>query len=314
MRWEDTASERKVLQQILDRLTPGQARIGSGKGAVKITGKELRDIASQTVETNDDLWDLMLELNKSPEYTFGKYPNLRVPNSQKSPAHFVYRDLMEAGYDSITHTGGAITGTPAHKVWIDIDPDKGRTIPWSVAEGAPTERLVPPVGGGSGTIPPQGAGGVLPSVQPGTPTVVYTGADEPFTQFDISKIGTRTDAGFAGRGAYTTLDPAKAARWGEHVMETVIPSDSKLLPISGIPELYSKYGLKEMTPAQLDLPLEQRNLIYTENVNAFAKKMTDQGYDGIAWTIPDNPYIGIKGDTQYVLFNPEKYKFNPVSQ
>jgi hypothetical protein len=154
---------------------------------------------------------------------------------------------------------------------------------------------------------PQGTGGVLPSVSPRTSTVVYTGADEPFTQFDISKIGTRTDAGFAGRGVYTTADPAKAGRWGEHVMETVIPSDSKLLPISGVSELYSKYGLKQMTPAQLDLPLVQRNLIYTKNVNAFSKKMTDQGYDGIAWTLSD-------GDTQYVLFNPEKYKFNPVSQ
>jgi hypothetical protein len=32
-----------------------------------------------------------------------------------------------------------------------------------VAEGPPTERLIPPVRGGSGTIPPQGTGGVLPS-------------------------------------------------------------------------------------------------------------------------------------------------------
>jgi hypothetical protein len=151
MRWEDTASERKVLQQILDRLTPGQARIGSGKGAVKITGKELRDIANQTVETNDDLYDLMLGL---------KYMEIR---DHGSAPHLVYNDLIEEGYDSITHIGGGRTGTAPHNVWIDIDPDKGRTIPWDVVEGEPTERLVPPVRGGSGTIPPQGTGGVLPS-------------------------------------------------------------------------------------------------------------------------------------------------------
>ena len=89
--------------------------------------------------------------------------------------HLIYEELIGAGYDSITHTGGAITGTPAHKVWIDIDPDKGRTIPWSVAEGKPTERLVPPVGGGSGTIPPQGTGGVLPGGKKRQFTVVESG-------------------------------------------------------------------------------------------------------------------------------------------
>jgi hypothetical protein len=132
---------------------------------------------------------------------------------------------------------------------------------------------------------------------------VYTGSDEPFTKFDTSRIGKRTDAGFAGRGAYTTTDQAKAERWGKNVLETTIPQGTRFLEIDKQSELYEKHGMQQMSPEENNLPIEKRKQTYAKYMNNFAAKKLAEGYDGVKWNMSS-------GDTQYVLFEPEKYIFN----
>jgi hypothetical protein len=155
------------------------------------------------------------------------------------------------------------------------------------------------------------AGGAFGLGEEAVPAIkVYTGADESFTQFDVSKLGTRTDPGFAGRGAYTTTDPEQATSWGRHVMEVEIPSDAKLLRISSISELSDQHGLKVLTPEELALPQSQLRPIYAKNINDFTDRMIAEGYDGIEWTMA----FAEKPRTQYVLFKPEKYTFTPMGE
>ena len=137
-------------RSLLLRLNPAPARIGSGKGAVRITPVELRDIASQVVKTNDDLWDLMLYTKKEPPYlgpTRNRKKNIMMGSARDlTPSRQVYRDLMNEGYDSITHVGGARSGGKPHQVWIDIDSEMGRTIPASTQPEDIKEIITPPRG------------------------------------------------------------------------------------------------------------------------------------------------------------------------
>jgi hypothetical protein len=53
--------------------------------------------------------------------------------------------LVESGYDGITHTGGAITGSPEHRVWIALQ--KGRAkAPWGTDVGAINPALLANMG------------------------------------------------------------------------------------------------------------------------------------------------------------------------
>ena len=139
------------------------------------------------------------------------------------------------------------------------------------------------------------------------PIKVYTGSDEPFTRFDVGRIGKRTDPGFAGRGAYTTTDIEKASRWGKNVLETEISPNSKFIKIDKISELYERYGLVPLTETERNLPKAQRDRIYTSKVNDFAKKMLETGYEGVEWRLSTE-------DTQYVLFSPENYSFKHIKR
>jgi hypothetical protein len=153
-----------------------------------------------------------------------------------------------------------------------------------------------------GDIPPK----AITHLNPITPAVIaYTGSDEPFTRFDVSKLGKRTDPGFFGRGAYTTTDFDKAGRWGTHVMAVEIPSDARFLKVDGIDDLYSKHGMRPLTLEEGNLPQKDMRPIYAKIINDWTDEMIKQGYEGVEWARRDK-------DTQYVLFHPEDYVFTLV--
>lgn len=137
------------------------------------------------------------------------------------------------------------------------------------------------------------------------PIKVFTGADKPFTRFDVNKLAGRTDAGFAGRGAYTTTNPEVAKRWGINVMETTIPADANLIKINSLSELNIKHGLKSLTQTELQLPQKELQKVFSKNINKFTKEKIAEGFDGVEWTMSS-------GDTQFVIFKPDKLKFKPI--
>ena len=145
----------------------------------------------------------------------------------------------------------------------------------------------------------------LPRVEetiPPSAIKVYHGTDESFEQFNPQKIGSRTDPGFAGRGAYVTLDPEKAGRWGKHVLSTEIRG-GKWLEINGQSDLYKNGLLQPLSPEESQLPQAEIKRRFAGKVNAMTDKLIAEGYDGIRWNMSS-------GDTQYTLFHPEKYKFS----
>jgi hypothetical protein len=132
---------------------------------------------------------------------------------------------------------------------------------------------------------------------------VYTGSDAPFTKFDVGLIGTRTDEGFAGRGAYTTKDFDKAKRWGKHVMATTIQG-GKWIEINKQSELQD-YGLETIKEGH-KLTQDELRAELRRTMTEFRDRMVTQGYDGVKWTLSS-------GDVQYVLFDPAKYDFREVT-
>lgn len=133
---------------------------------------------------------------------------------------------------------------------------------------------------------------------------VYTGSDKPFTKFDTSLIGTRTDAGFAGRGAYTTTSREQAEKWGANVQATTIKG-GKWLEISKISDL-QKHGFGRVEGVE-KLSQEEIKVKHAELANKFAARMSKEGYDGVRWKLST-------GDEQYVLFKPEDYTFRPAGE
>ena len=136
---------------------------------------------------------------------------------------------------------------------------------------------------------------------------VFHGANEPFEQFNPKLIGTRTDPGFAGRGAYTTTSESVANRWGPHVMSTEIPEGKNWLQIKGISDLYTKHGVPELTLVEKQLPQQQLMKVYEQRMTEFTDRMKQLGYDGVKWPMSS-------GETQYILFHPETYKFTPIKK
>ena len=157
------------------------------------------------------------------------------------------------------------------------------------------------------------------------PITVYTGADEPFTRFDMERIGKRdprgegktvSDPGFFGRGAYTTTDYEKANRWSYgsgNVMATVIPPDAKFLRITSIDELYNKWGMQRLTEKEKEIsstlrtpegfPTVESQAAYKKAIDTWTDKMIKDGWDGVE--------LVSKTDREFVLFHPEKYEFDP---
>ena len=157
------------------------------------------------------------------------------------------------------------------------------------------------------------------------PITVYTGADEPFTSFDMERIGKRaplgkgntvSDPGFFGRGAYTTTDYNKANRWSYgsgNVMATVIPPDAKFLRITSIDELYNKWGMQKVTKKEQDIsstlrtpegfPTVESQAAYKKAIDTWTDKMMKEGWDGVE--------LVSKTDREFVLFHPERYEFDP---
>ena len=158
------------------------------------------------------------------------------------------------------------------------------------------------------------------------PITVYTGADKPFTKFDMERVGKRdprgegktvSDPGFFGRGAYTTTDYKKADRWSYgsgHVMATVIPPDAKFLRVTAISELYNKWGMQKVTQKEQDIsstlrdpegfPTVESQAAYKKAIDTWTDKMIKEGWDGVEYARPGR-------DREFVLFHPEKYEFDP---
>ena len=158
------------------------------------------------------------------------------------------------------------------------------------------------------------------------PITVYTGADKPFTKFDMERVGKRdprgegktvSDPGYVGRGAYTTTDYKKADRWSYgsgHVMATVIPPDAKFLLVTDISELYNKWGMQKVTQKEQDIsstlrdpegfPTVESQAAYKKAIDTWTDKMIKEGWDGVEYARPGR-------DREFVLFDPEKYEFDP---
>ena len=135
---------------------------------------------------------------------------------------------------------------------------------------------------------------------------VYHGTDQSFEKFDPQKIGSRTDPGFTGRGAYVTIDPEKAGRWGQQVLSTDIRG-GKWLEIKNQSDLYKNGLLQPLSPEESQLPQGEIKKIFAKKVDAMTKNLIGQGYDGVKWKMSS-------GDTQYTLFHPEEYKFSEHSK
>jgi len=150
-------------------------------------------------------------------------------------------------------------------------------------------------------VPDMDWGAALPAMLAGLK--VYHGSPNAFTKFDPKLVGTRTDPGFAGRGAYTTTSEEVAGRWGPRIMETELPEGKKWLQISGISDLYNKHGLKQLTEAEKSLPQKQLAKAYERKISEFTERMKAKGYEGIEW--PQS-----SGSIQHILFYPETYQFN----
>lgn len=136
---------------------------------------------------------------------------------------------------------------------------------------------------------------------------VYTGSNAPFTKFDISMFGKRTDPGFAGRGAYTTTSKEQARNWGQYVMSTKVNPSDNFIRINNISELYSNHGMRRMTDDENKLPQDKRVKIFAQIVNDFADKAISKGYEGVEWKLSN-------GKIQYVLYKPEHYTFEVEEQ
>jgi hypothetical protein len=118
--------------------------------------------------------------------------------------------------------------------------------------------------------------------------VAYHGSDVAFTKFDPSKMGSRTDPGFFGRGAYFVSDPDNAARWGKHVITARIDLKNPLV-VSGITDFVNKAGQRK-TNGKAE---------YAAEINRVTDNLIHQGYDGVIYKRSD-------GTTQYILFFPDK--------
>ena len=130
---------------------------------------------------------------------------------------------------------------------------------------------------------------------------VYTGSDVAFVKFDLSKIGTRTDIGFAGKGAYTTINKEKAQRWGKYVMTTLIDPNDKWLYITSLTQL----GMPGMSKDILNLPQPKRKIWWSAMVTKWTEQKIKEGYEGVEWKLSN--------DTQYVLFRPDKYNWSSIT-
>lgn len=105
--------------------------------------EELVKIVKDLIPTNEELWRLIDAL---------KYSEIGDPSYSKVLAQ---NELVEFGYDGITHTGGQRMGNVDHKVWVVFPRFDKNIDPISY-----TDRIFPAVD--LEGMPPQGTGGVLP--------------------------------------------------------------------------------------------------------------------------------------------------------
>jgi hypothetical protein len=122
--------------------------------------------------------------------------------------------------------------------------------------------------------------------------LVYHGTDVLFNKFDISKIGSRTDPGFFGRGFYFIDDKEIAKRWGKYIVSAYVNLKNPLYT-TGIEDFIQKSGYK--SPLKNNLSREQNNLLYKKEINRITDELIKKGYDGVIYT-------NSAGKKQYISF------------
>jgi hypothetical protein len=117
--------------------------------------------------------------------------------------------------------------------------------------------------------------------------IAYHGSDGEFDKFDPKKMGTRTDPGFFGRGAYFVSDKDNAQRWGKHVITAKIKLNNPLT-VSSITEFIAKTGQQ---------PTGGDKIKYAAEINRITDELITNGFDGVIFNRSN-------GTTQYVCFFP----------
>ena len=116
---------------------------------------------------------------------------------------------------------------------------------------------------------------------------VYHGSDVRFTKFNPAKMGTRTDPGFFGVGAYLVDDKANAGRWGKYTLKASVRLKNPL-HVSGITDFVAKAGQRQVSKSE-----------YANEMRRVTSGLLSRGHDGVVYHRAD-------GKTQYVSFRPAK--------
>jgi len=118
--------------------------------------------------------------------------------------------------------------------------------------------------------------------------IAYHGSNVEFDKFDAKKIGSRTDPGFFGQGAYFVSDKENAQRWGKHVITAKITLNNPLT-VTGITDFIAKTGQQ---------PTGGDKTKYANEIKRITKELIANGFDGVIYNRSD-------GTTQYVCFFPD---------
>ena len=204
----------------------------------------------------------------------------------------MFREARKQGFDAVLFTAPP---APAKHELAVFDRKQVRAI--SGAKFAQDEDQVDlafdpnqpraPAGTGEGGQWSDGAADQLPTEWRGHP-VAYHGSDVTFDVFDPAKMGSRTDPGFFGRGAYLVDDRENAQRWGKHVLRGAVRLENPLR-VSGMSDFIAKAGQQKTEGKEA----------YRAEMNRVTDALIAKGHDGVV-------YVRSDGKTQYISFFPQR--------
>ena len=161
---------------------------------------ELRSDVKDYIDESDDLWPL------PPNVRGVNLDNLQTNDDLYQQLVIFHGDkfnvnelLINRGYDTITHVGGARTGTKPHRVWVSLDsetvsPAFGKNKPSAAAIEARVRAAEEPSAAELSGDPSLLFDVRNTSPGPGSPmwTVFYKGTDERLPLSTLGRAGTRT--------------------------------------------------------------------------------------------------------------------------
>lgn len=130
----------------------------------------------------------------------------------------------------------------------------------------------------------------------GNPLVVYHGTNADFDTFDKSKIGSVTDAGYAGQGFYGHIDKDTAKVYGKNVMPLYLKAEN-IYDFNNGKSIYDNYRSMGIEPDNMYDPYYDPPEVRDANISKAVTK----------W-LKDNNYDGAKLWGQYMVLEPEQIK------